>query len=116
MMMILTDEEYQKLAANATRSGVNPETLLREMIERLPSPNGEQHSLTERELAEKLYREGKLTTLANPYTLTPQERAERERLAHLFASDKLASDMVIEDRGRLCTMSESEAFNEKLGS
>jgi len=95
----LTDEEYQKLVTTATRSGTNPETLLRELIERLPSPSKEQQALTERELAEKLYREGKLTTLARPYTLTPQEKAERARLARLFASDKLASDMVIEDRG-----------------
>jgi len=27
------------------------------------------------------------------------EQPERERLAHLFASDRPASDMVIEDRG-----------------
>ena len=99
MTMILTDEEYQKLVTTATKSGTNPETLLREMIERLPYPPEEQHALTERELAEKLYREGKLTTLATPYTLTPQEIAERERLARLFASDKLASNMIIEDRG-----------------
>ena len=99
MTMILSDEEYQKLATMATKSGKNPETLLREMIERLPSPTEEQHALTERELAEKLYCEGKLTTLAIPYTLTPQEKAERERLARLFASEKLASDTVIEDRG-----------------
>ena len=95
----LTDEEYQKLVTTATKSGTNPETLLREMIERLPSPPKEQHALTERELAEKLYREGKLTTLATPYTLTKEDKAERARLARLFASEKLASDMVIEDRG-----------------
>lgn len=53
--------------------------------------------MTERQLAEKLYREGKLTTLATPYPLTPQEKAEKERLSRLF-NDKLASDMVIEAR------------------
>lgn len=99
MTMTLTDEEYQKLVTTASKSGTNPETLLREMIDRLPSPTVDDHTLTERELAEKLYREGKLTTLATPYTLTPEDNAERARLARLFASDKLASDMVIEDRG-----------------
>ena len=99
MMVTLTDQEYQKLVTTATKSGTSPESLLREMIGRLPSPNEEQHALTERELAAKLYREGKLTTLATPYTLTEEDKAERARLARLFASDKLASDMVIEDRG-----------------
>lgn len=55
--------------------------------------------MTGRELAEKLYREGRLANLATKRPLTPEEQAERERLARLFASDKLASDMVIEDRG-----------------
>ena len=45
------------------------------------------------------YREGVLLNLATPRPLTQEDQAERERLAHLFASDKLASDMVIEDRG-----------------
>lgn len=100
MTVTLTDQEYQKLVSTATKSGTNPEKVLHEMIERLPSPVEEPQALTEHELAEKLYREGKLTTLATPYTLTPQDKAERERLARLFASDQLASDMVIEDRGR----------------
>ena len=99
MMVTLTDQEYQKLVNTATRSGTNPEKVLHEMIERLPSPAEEPQALTERQLAEKLYREGKLTTLATPYILTPEEKAERARLAQLFASDQLASDMVIEDRG-----------------
>ncbi|GAC1557162.1 MAG: hypothetical protein NVS2B2_14110 [Ktedonobacteraceae bacterium] len=100
MTVTLTDQEYQKLVSTATKSGTNPEKVLHEMIERLPSPVEERQALTEHELAEKLYHEGKLTTLATPYTLTPQDKAERERLARLFSSDQLASDMVIEDRGR----------------
>lgn len=55
--------------------------------------------MTGRELAEKLYREGKLASLATKRSLSREEQAERERLARLFASDKLASEMVIEDRG-----------------
>ncbi|HYU72434.1 MAG TPA: hypothetical protein VEL31_07115 [Ktedonobacteraceae bacterium] len=55
--------------------------------------------MTGRELAEKLYREGKLTSHATQRPLTQAEQEERERLAQLFASDKPASEMVIEDRG-----------------
>ena len=52
-----------------------------------------------RELAEKLYHEGKLASLATQRPLTQEEQEERERLAQLFASDKPASEMVVEDRG-----------------
>lgn len=55
--------------------------------------------MTGRELAEKLYREGKLVSLATQRPLTQEEQEERERLARLFASDKPASEMVIEDQG-----------------
>ena len=52
-----------------------------------------------RQLAEKLYREGKLVNLATQRPMTQEEQEERERLARLFASDKPASEMVSEDRG-----------------
>ena len=104
MTVTLSDQEYRVLAAEATRRGEPPEKLLRDLIRRLPSDSATKHAMTGRELAEKLYREGKLANLATNHPLTPEEQAERERLAHLFASDKLASDMVIEDRGHyLCT-------------
>jgi len=59
----------------------------------------ERRSMTGRELAEKLYREGKLASLATKRPLTQAEQEERERLARLFAGGKPASEMVIEDRG-----------------
>ncbi len=55
--------------------------------------------MTGHELAEKLYREGKLASLATKRPLTQEEQEERERLARLFASDKPAYEMVIEDWG-----------------
>ena len=55
--------------------------------------------MTGRELAEKLYREGKLASLATQHPLTQEEQKEREHLARVFASDKPASELVIEDRG-----------------
>ena len=100
MTVVLTDKEYQSLATEAMKNGKKPEMLLHEMIQRLPPSPEEQYAMTGRELAEKLYREGKLLTLAHPSALTPDEEAERKRLARLFASDELASDMIIEERGR----------------
>ena len=57
----------------------------------LPSPDDE--------LAERLYREGKILNLPGRKALTPEERARRERLAQIFAGGKPASEMVSEDRG-----------------
>jgi hypothetical protein len=99
MTVTLTDQEYQLLTAEAARRGEPPETLLRALIRHLESASTEKHPMTGRELAEKLYREGKLASLATPRPLTQEEQQERQRLARLFASDKLASEMVIEDRG-----------------
>ena len=99
MTVTLTDQEYQLLAQEAARRGEPPETLLRDLIQHLSSNSKPKAPMSSRELAEKLYREGKLASLATKRPLSKEELEERERLAHLFASDKLASDMVIEDRG-----------------
>jgi len=100
MTVTLTDQEYAELTAEAAKNGKQPEMLLHEfMVQRLRSSSQEKRPMTERELAEKLYREGKLLTLATPQPLSAEEQAERERLARLFAGDKPASEMVIEDRG-----------------
>ena len=99
MTIALTDQEYQLLTTEAARRGEPPETLLLDLIRHLPLASTEKHSMTGRELAEKLYREGKLASLATQRPLSQEEQQERERLAHLFASDKLASEMIIEDRG-----------------
>jgi|SRR5579875_2437487 hypothetical protein len=99
MTVTLTDQEYQVLAAEAARRGERPETLLRDLIRYLTSTPSQKHPMTGRELAERLYREGKLANLATRRSLTPEEQEERERLARLFAGSKPASEMVIEDRG-----------------
>ena len=99
MTVTLTDQEYQMLAAEAARRGEQPEALLRDLIRHLQSASTDKRPITGRELAEKLYREGKLASLATHQPLTQEEQEERERLARLFASDKPASEMVMEDRG-----------------
>ena len=95
----LTEREYALLAAEAAKSGKQPEMLLHEMIQHLRSVPQEKRPLTEGELAERLYRDGKVLNLPERKALTPEERAKRERLAQVFAGGKPASEMVIEDRG-----------------
>lgn len=55
--------------------------------------------LTGREFMEQQYREGKLLNLPTQQPLTPEEEAELERLARVFAGGKPMSEMIIEDRG-----------------
>ena len=55
--------------------------------------------MTGRELAEKLYREGKLVSLAARRPLSREEQEEREQLIQRLAGGKPASEMIIEDRG-----------------
>ncbi len=52
-----------------------------------------------RTLMEQLYYEGKLLNLPKPHPLSPEERAERERLAKLFAGGKSMSEIINEGRG-----------------
>jgi len=99
MTVTLTDQEYQLLALEASKSGKQPETLVRDMIRGLQASSVEQHLMTGRELAEKLYREGKLANLATQRPLSKEEQGERERLVQRLVGGKPASEMVIEDRG-----------------
>ena len=99
MTVTLSDQEYQVLAAEASRRGEPPEKLLRELIRHLPSDPATTYTMTGRELAEKLYREGKLSSLATKRPLTPEEQEERERFIQRLVGGKPASQMIIEDRG-----------------
>ena len=99
MTVTLTDQEYHLLVEEAAKSGKRPETLLRDMIHRLQPTPQETYVMTGRELAEKLYREGKLANLATQRRLTREELEAREQLVQRLAGGKPASEMVIEDRG-----------------
>jgi len=77
-------EEYEALAAEAAKSGKEPAALLHDLIRDLQSARIER-PMTGQELAEQLYHEGKLANLATREPITPEEQAERERLARLFA-------------------------------
>jgi len=100
MTIILTDQEYSALTTEATRSGKQPEILLHElMAQRFQAASQTKRAMTGRELAEKLYREGKLVNLATQRPMTQKEQEERERLVQKLTGGTPASEMIIEDRG-----------------
>ena len=93
MTIILDDQEYTVLIAEAAKQGVHPETLLHEiMAQRLHSPLPTDRPLTDQEFMEKLYQEGDLVNLPTNEPLTAEEEAERERLGKLFAKGKPLSE------------------------
>ena len=95
----LSEQDYAALAAAAAKSGTEPEQLLHDMIQRLQTSSQRKRSLTVREIAEKQYREGKISHIPTRQPLTQTEREARERRARRYAGGKSASEMVIEDRG-----------------
>jgi|SRR5690348_3458163 hypothetical protein len=97
----LNDEEYSILAEEAARSGSGkqPEEFLHEIIQRLRSSSQVRRPLTLRELAEKQYREGKISHIPTKEPLTEEEREALEQSAQWFAEGKPLSEMIIEDRG-----------------
>lgn len=99
MTVTLTEQEYAALAAEAAKNGKQPEMFLHDMIQRLQPVSQLKRPLTDQEFMEKQYREGKIANIPTQRPLTPEELAERERLAQVFAGGKPASEMVIEDRG-----------------
>jgi ribonuclease HIII len=119
LMVTLSDQEYDALKAEATKNGKQLETLLHEILHTIStrqsdtllheiltqqfqtSSTGEKakRPLTGREFMEQQYHEGKLLNLPARRRLTQEEQAERQHLAEVFSSGKMASDMVIEDRG-----------------
>src|SRR5258708_14347115 len=100
MTVTLTDQEYAALTAEANKRGTRPEEVLHEiMAQHLPSTTPSKRPLTDQEFMEKLYREGKVLNRPRPRPLMPEEQAERERIAQVFAGGKPMSEMIIEDRG-----------------
>src|SRR5690348_6229150 len=95
----LSDQEYAALAKEAAKSGLQPEALLHEIIQRLPSSHQIKRPLTEQEFLEKQYREGKILYIPTRQPLTQEEQIRREQLAQLFSGGKPGSEMIIEDRG-----------------
>jgi len=100
MTVTLTDAEYAALSAEAAKSGKRLESLLHELLTQHIQPSAlEMRHLSSREIQEYLYREGIIEHIPTGQPDTTQEEAERKHLAQLFGQGKLASEMVIEDRG-----------------
>lgn len=76
-----------------------PDDIIEIMRHRLSSSHSAKSSTRIHKLAEQLYHEGDTLNLADQRPLTREEQAERVRLAHLYASGKPLSEMIIEDRG-----------------
>jgi len=101
----LTDNEYNALAAETGRDDKALEDLLHQLLARhLQAPFSPKYPLTtSRDISLRLYNRGLIKHIPEGRTDTPEEAAERRRLAELFGQvepgGKLASEMVIEDRG-----------------
>ncbi len=95
----LSDQEYATLAAEAAKSGIHPEQLLHDMIQRLQTPTQSKSPVTLREFAEMLYHEGKLSHIPTKQPMPPEMLEALERRAQRYSGGKPASEMIIEDRG-----------------
>lgn len=101
----LTDNEYNALSAETGRDDEALEELLHKLLTRhLQAPFSPRPPLTtSRDISLRLYRQGLIKHIPEGRADTPEEAAERRRLAELFgqieSGGKLASEMVIEDRG-----------------
>jgi len=100
----LTDNEYDALSAEAGRDDEALEELLHELLmHRLQASFSLRRPLTtSRDISLRLYHQGLIEHVPEGRPDTPEEAAERRRLAELFGQvepdGKLASEMVIEDR------------------
>lgn len=94
--VVLTDAEYEELAAEAAKLGAEVEAIAHKRLagKPLPSPDAGIGAVQE-----QLHRQGVVQQLPTGEDDTPEEDAEAERLAHLLGGGKPASEMVIEDRG-----------------
>ena len=95
----LNDEEYAILAAEAARSGLDPEQLLHKIIYKMQPPTQRKRPSTLDELAELQYREGKISHIPTGEPPTQEELDAIEMCAKWFAGGKPISEMIIEDRG-----------------
>lgn len=97
----LTDDEYQRLSAAAAEQGKTIEELVRAALtaQLSPPPSANKPAMTEREFEEHLYRKGIIDHIPDHRPDTPEEEAERERLARSFGPGTPLSEIVIEDRG-----------------
>jgi hypothetical protein len=96
----LTEEEYKALSAEAGSSEVVLEKHLHKLLtQHLRRSLPEDRPLSEHDIQQYLSRRGIIYRIPTGQPDTPEEEAERKRLADLFGQGKPVSEMVIEDRG-----------------
>ena len=101
----LTDNEYNALSVEIGRNEATLGELLHALLtHHLQASFSPRHPLTtSRDISLHLYRQGLIKHIPEGRTDTPEDAAERRRLAELFGQvepdGKLASEMIIEDRG-----------------
>ncbi len=96
----LTDDEYERLSAAASQQGKTIEELVRAALTtQLAQPPANKPAMTEREFEEHLYRKGIIDHIPDHRPDTPEEEAELDEIARRIRPGKMASDIVIEDRG-----------------
>jgi hypothetical protein len=97
----LTDEEYAALVTAAEAQGKSVEAPVHAALaERYPAvEQPAKRRMTNQEFLERLYRKGLVLNILDRRPLSSQEQADREQRAHSVLLGKLASEMVIEDRG-----------------
>lgn len=99
--LALTEEEYNALIAEAGRDEEVLEEHLHELLtQHLRTAHSLKRSLDTRDEVDRyLYESGLIDHIPTHRPNTPEELAERKRLADLFGQGKPVSEMVIEDRG-----------------
>ncbi len=96
----LTEQEYAALSAKAARRGKPIEVIAREaIVPRVETARPTKPADKYDALHKLLRRKGIIMNIPTGKPLSPEEKRELERLAHLFSGGMLASDIVIEDRG-----------------
>ena len=100
MTILLTDEEYAELAAQAAQRGKPVESVARDLLSQtLSATSATARSLSASQFMQRQYQEGKILNLPTRTPLTTEEMDARERRARLLSGGKPASEMVIEERG-----------------
>jgi hypothetical protein len=99
----LSESEYARLSAEAGRRGEAPESLLQRTVSAHIGPDRSGGVMgqppSKAVILEHLYRAGVITAVPSPEPVSPEQAAERERLAQLFGQGRPVSELIIEDRG-----------------
>ena len=96
----LSDNEYNALAAKARSQGTTIEYEISLAIRQsVNEPKSDTYMADDATFLEYLFRSGIIDGIPTGEMLTDEEEVELDRLARVFSGGKMASEIVIEDRG-----------------